>query len=793
MPLLMLAASTLSAQMTDQQVVDYVKSSVSSGKAEKQIATELVAKGVSMDQLERLRAQYENSDGAASTTTEDKYTSVIRSEAGASINSDAFGDIVTEASPAGANTYGMTIYGHDIFTSQSLTFEPNSNLPTPENYILGPGDEVVIDIWGANEASIRQTISPEGRISVAQIGPLYLNGLTIKKANDLVRQAFSQKYAGVLGDEPMSDVSLTLGNIRTIQVNIFGEVAVPGTYRLSSFATVFHALYKAGGVTGQGTVRSINVVRNGKTIANVDIYPFVKSGDTKADIRLQDGDIINVPLYHNLVAISGNVKKPMHYELKEGETLSQLLDYAGGFTGDAFTQEVKVTRSTGREREILNVAQSDFAGFTLDPGDLVSVGGMLDRYANRVEITGSVFRPGVYELGKEIFTVKDLIEHAEGPLEDAFMGRARIFRNKEDFTPEVISFNLGDLLAGRISDISLKKNDVIVLSSIHELNDIGHLVIDGMVRNQGTYTYAENMTIEDLIMQAGGLKDGASSASVEVSRRVVNSASTTPSDTLAKIYNFPLDLTLTSKGSGSFILEPYDHVSVRKSPDYNPQAVVSIAGEVAFPGNYSMVTVGDRLSDLVERSGGITSHAYLNGASLVRTMSQEEREQMGSTMDFVSLSSTRDSISAGKMLTRGTYTVAINLAKALENPGSEYDIILQDRDHLVIPEYQPVVKVEGEVLRPNAITYKPGSKSRYYIKRSGGFGVNAKRSKAYIVYMNGEVVKANATHSVEPGCQIIVPSKPEKKTMDAAQSMAMASTATSITTALAAIAAIIMK
>lgn len=794
--MLCLGAMGVSAQMSDQQIVDYVKSSASAGKGEKQIATELVAKGVSMQQLERLREQYEGSTKGNASTTENQYSSVVRAESGAAISADAFSAVAADMAPTAVAAQGGAlnrIYGHDIFTSRALTFEPNANLPTPENYVLGPGDEVIIEIWGANEASIRQTISPEGRITVAQIGPLYLNGLTIKKANDLVRQAFAQKYAGVMGDEPMSDVSLTLGSIRTIQVNIFGEVSVPGTYRLSSFATVFHALYRAGGVTDLGTVRTINVIRNGKTIANVDIYPFVKTGDTKADIRLQDGDIINVPLYNNVVDINGNVKKPMYYELKEGETLAQLIDYAGGFTGDAYTQEVKVTRSTGREREILNIAQANFSSFVLEPGDVVAVSGMLDRYANRVEVTGSVFRPGIYELGREIFTVKDLVDHAEGLLEDAFTGRARILRHKEDFTPEVISFNLGDLLAGRVADISLKKNDVLVVSSIHELNALGTLTIDGMVKRPGTYTFAENMSIEDLILQAGGLREGASSVRVEVSRRILNPASEMPSDTLAKVYTFPLDLDLIETKAAQFLLEPYDYVSIRKSPDYNPQSVVSIQGEVAFPGNYTMISVGDRLSDLVSRSGGITQHAYLKGATLVRTMTAEERSQMSTTMDFISLGSTRDSLDVSRMLTSNQYTVAINLEKALEQPGSEFDVILREGDRLVVPEYLSTVKIQGDVLRPNTVTYKQGAKAKYYIKKTGGYGVTAKKSKAYIVYMNGDVAKANATHKVEPGCQIIVPSKKEKKTMDFAQSMSLASTATSITTAMATVAALLMK
>lgn len=786
------------AQMTDNQVIEYVKSGMASGKGERQIARELMARGVTVNQIERIKAMAEKSQGAETVAADATMTSASPRRIDTSDNDltagamDGIGAEVSDPTESAHTGTGRTIYGHNIFNSRALTFEPNENMATPQNYILGPGDEVVIDIWGANEASIRQTISPEGRILVAQIGPLYLNGLTIKQANEHVRKAFAQKYAGVMGDEPLSEVSLTLGQIRTIQVNIFGEVSVPGTYRLSSFSSVFHALYRAGGVTSLGTVRDIRVIRSGRQVASVDIYPYIFEGKTSTDFRLQDGDVINVPLYKNIVSIDGNVKKPMHYEVLPGETVKDLIEYAGGFEGDAYTQEVRLTRLTGREREILTLSADKFKSTVLEAGDAISVSGMLDRYANRVEVRGQVFRPGVYELGTEISTVKDLINRAEGLLEDAFTDRVRLMRQRSDFTPEVISFNLADLLSGRIADVRLRKNDVLVISSVHELRDLGSITINGHVANPGSYTFAENTTVQDLIIQAGGLRDGASSARVEVSRRINNPDSTMPNDTLSQIFTFPLDPSLRHNKTEEFVLKPYDIVSIRKSPDYKAQVNVVISGEVAFPGSYSMVTNNERISDLVSRAGGVTPHSYLKGAILIREMSSEEYTLRSATRRLARTDLTNgDNIDINNLTTSSRYTVALDLQKALEMPGSDYDLVLREGDRLVVPEYLSTVKIEGNVMYPNTVTYKEGANYRYYVDKAGGFDSRAKRSKAYVVYMNGDVARIKSGTKIEPGCEIIIPSKPEKKEFDISKTLAVASTVTSITTALATISRLI--
>ena len=794
--LLCLGSLYASAQMTDSQVVSYVKSGISAGKDQKQIATELMAKGVTVQQMERLRDQYQG--GAATegqqTGMQSSATSVQRiNQANTGLlgeSEEAFYNITSTLESLNlAKNKKREIYGYSIFSSKALSFEPNENLATPENYVLGPGDEVVIEIWGANEASIRETISAEGRISVSQIGPIYLNGLTVKQANTQVRKVFAQKYAGVMGDVPVSDVSLSLGAVRTIQVNIFGEVEVPGTYRLSGFSTVFHALYRAGGVTELGSVRNINVVRSGKTIATVDLYPFLVEGRMDGDIRLQDGDIINVPVYGNLVNVDGLVKRPMDYELKQDETVRNLIDYAGGFEGGAYTGQIRINRVGDTQRSILTVTDDKYASLMLEAGDSVSVDGMMaDKFANRVEIKGKVFRPGSYELGSEIRTVRNLVASAGGVLEDAFLDRARLERKKDDLSSESMSFNLGALLSGKTADITLRNNDVLVIDDLHEINEVGTLTINGYVNNPQEVDYSENMTIEDLILLAGGLQRGASSARVEVSRRIMNAGALMPNDTLSRVFTFPLDITLSHNEANDFRLEPYDIVSVRKSPDYRPQANVTVQGEVAFPGDYSMVTVGERISNIIKRAGGLTAHAYVKGAVLQRQMTDEDKALNEAVKKMAANSATKDTVDVNKLNAEAFYPVGLELDKALMNPGSDYDLVLKEGDRLVIPEFLSTVRIGGTVMYPNNVTYKQGASVGYYINKAGGYGYRAKRNGVYIVYMNGNVSKARLGTKVEPGCEIIVPGKPEKQRVTTAEIMSTTSAATAITAAIATIA-----
>ncbi|WP_229092159.1 SLBB domain-containing protein [Alistipes senegalensis] len=719
--------------MSDEAVVKYALEGRQSGKSDQQIGKELLARGVTPEQVERLKQKYEDSRTSSETVASDQVISGQRRERPRSSSDTLAVEIPPVPDPAERGADSRAVFGRNVFRSRALTFEPNENQATPENYRLGPGDEVIIDIWGENERSLREEISPEGNIMVEQVGPVYLNGLTIKEANAKLRGVFGQIYAGVSGDSPASEVRVTLGRLRTIQVNVMGEVEMPGTYRLSSFATVFHALYQAGGVTDIGTLRNIRVLRSGREVASVDIYKYLFHGDSKDDIRLEEGDIVLVPSYDLLVEVTGCVKRPMRYEMEAGEPLSQLLAYAGGFTGDAYGREVRVVRTMGREHELFNVDSVGYGTFALMDGDSVAVGRVLDRYANRIEVQGAVYRPGMYELGEGTHTVRELIGRAEGLREDAFRGRALLFRERDDLTPEIVAVDLEGVLSGRLTDISLRRNDVLVVSSVHDLEDRGGFTIGGEVARPGVYPYAAHTTVEDLIVQAGGLLDGASTVKVEVSRRLKDPKSTTPSNGVGKVYAFSLKEGLVVDGEAGFELAPFDVVEVRRSPGYQPQRQVVLDGEVVFTGNYTLIRKNERLSDLVKRAGGITDDAYVRGGRLIRRMNEEERAVRDAALRAAQQNRGADSVSLEKLMADDYYAVGIELDKALSNPGSDYDVVLREGDRLVVPEYVSTVKINGDVMYPNTTVYLKDKRVKYYIAQAGGYGARAKRNKAYIV------------------------------------------------------------
>lgn len=779
---------TAYCQMSDEAVVKYALEGRQSGKSDQQIGKELLARGVTPEQVERLKQKYEDSRTSSETVAADQVISGQRRERPRSSSDTLAVEIPPVPDPAERGADSRAVFGRNVFRSRALTFEPNENQATPENYRLGPGDEVIIDIWGENERSLREEISPEGNIMVEQVGPVYLNGLTIKEANAKLRGVFGQIYAGVSGDSPASEVRVTLGRLRTIQVNVMGEVEMPGTYRLSSFATVFHALYQAGGVTDIGTLRNIRVLRSGREVASVDIYKYLFHGDSKDDIRLEEGDIALVPSYGLLVEVTGCVKRPMRYEMEAGEPLSQLLAYAGGFTGDAYGREVRVVRTMGREHELFNVDSVGYGTFALMDGDSVAVGRVLDRYANRIEVQGAVYRPGMYELGEGTHTVRELIGRAEGLREDAFRGRALLFRERDDLTPEIVAVDLEGVLSGRLTDISLRRNDVLVVSSVHDLEDRGGFTIGGEVARPGVYPYAAHTTVEDLIVQAGGLLDGASTVKVEVSRRLKDPKSTTPSNGVGKVYAFSLKEGLVVDGEAGFELAPFDVVEVRRSPGYQPQRQVVLDGEVVFTGNYTLIRKNERLSDLVKRAGGITDDAYVRGGRLIRRMNEEERAVRDAALRAAQQNRGADSVSLEKLMADDYYAVGIELDKALSNPGSDYDVVLREGDRLVVPEYVSTVKINGDVMYPNTTVYLKDKRVKYYIAQAGGYGARAKRNKAYIVYMNGRVARVKGRAKVEPGCEIIVPSKRDRKRMGIAEILGLTTSAASIGTMAASIA-----
>ena len=735
-------------------------------KSEQQIGKELMAKGVTPEQAKRIKAQLESQQQGENQATRQTVTSAEserKHNAAEDVSVSSIENMQREIEKGDAMSgSGRKIYGHQVFNSQSLTFEPSENLATPQNYRLGPGDEVVIDIWGTSEDHMRQTISPEGSIMISQIGPVYLNGLTIKDANQHIKSAFSRKYAGM--NDAETDIQVTLGQVRTIQVDILGEVATPGTFRMSPFSSVFHALYRAGGINDIGSLRNIQVLRNGKKVAGVDIYDYLFKGKTSGNIRLQEGDVIIVPPYEQLVNIDGNVKRPMYYEIKPDETVKSLLDYAGGFTGDAYGGMVRLSRQSGTENELYNIDRGEFATYRLQDGDIITVGTILDRYANRVELKGAVYRPGMFAIGDGLKTVRDLIDKADGVTEDAYTDRVLLYREGPEKQLEVVALDLKDILRGAAPDITLKRNDMLVISSVNELEERGDVYIGGQVARPGAYPYAANSTVEDLIFQAGGLLEGASTARVDISRRIVDPSATEATNQLAQEFTVSIENGLAvGKGKG-FRLKPYDRVEVRRSPGYAPQETVAIDGEVLFAGTYTLRKRNERLSEFVTRAGGLIDGAYIKGAHLSRRLSESELAARKEALRLAMSNNSEnmgDSIAIDKIDLSNMYNVGINLEKALANPGSDYDLVLMPGDSLYVPEKQSTVKISGDVMFPNAVIYEPGKKLSHYINQAGGYGQRAKKGKAFIVYMNGTVARAKRNTPIEPGCHIIVPSKPQ--------------------------------
>ena len=753
------ASIPAAAQMSDDAVIEYVKHGMATGTSQKEMARELVTRGVTQEQAERIKARYEEEQ--ASQTEAAKVAGAQERQRrlnDGALSTDA-GDI-DAVSMEVADPGEKKIFGREIFTTRELSFAPSSNLPTPQNYVLGPGDEIFIDIWGANQANIRQVISPDGTINIPDLGMVNLNGMTVKEADSYMRRRLGQIYS-VDGENAKSDIKLTLGNIRTIQVHVMGEVTNPGTYYLSSLSNIYHALYSAGGVNNLGTLRDIQLIRKGKVIAHLDIYDFIREGKM-IDTILEEGDIINVPTYDIVVDITGNIKRPMSYELVEGETIADLVDYAAGFTGDAYKKNLRMIRKNGSEYQIFTIDEQEYPDFKLVDGDAIAVGAMLDRFENKIEIKGAVYRPGTYQLGGDIRTVSQLIAKAEGLKGEAFTNRALITRERDDLTLEIIPVDIKAVLAGTAADIELQKNDVLYIPSIHDLNDIGNITVSGEVAKPGVYVYADNMTLEDAIMLAGGLLESASMVKIDVGRRIKNPTTETPSETIGELFTFSFKDGYVLDGEVDFVLRPYDQIMVRRSPGYEEQKTVRVTGEVVFPGEYTLTKKEERLSDLVKKSGGLTQWAYVKGARLLRNVIGEEQTRMQSTIDL--LDSAKDSINVENLDLKTNYFVGIDLSKALANPGGDADLVLRAGDVLGVPEYINTVRITGNVMYPNTVTYSPNMRVTDYVAQAGGYAYRSKKSKAYIIYLNGKIERARrfSKKVVEPGCEIVVPQKRTK-------------------------------
>lgn len=686
------------------------------------------------------------------------------------------------------------MFGRNIFNTRNLTFEPSVNLATPPNYRLGPGDEVIIDIWGTSQNTIRQQISPDGTINIEKIGPVSLSGMTVSEANEYLKRVLGKTYSGLDAPDGTLEIRLTLGNTRTIQINVMGEVVQPGTYALSSFSTVFHALYRAGGVNEIGSLRNVQVTRNGKTVAKVDVYDFIMKGKTQDDIRLQEGDVIIVPAYEALVQISGNVKRPMRFEMKKNETLAILIGYAGGFSADAYTRSLRVVRQNGEEYEINTVKEIDYSAYPMRNGDVVTAEAILNRFTNKLEVRGAVYRPGIYQLNGEINTVRALVNEAKGLTGDAFTNRAVLQREREDLTSEIISVDVRSIMAGTSPDIPLQKNDILYIPSIHDLEDRGDVAIFGEVAKPDSYSYSDNMTLEDLIIRAGGLRESASTVRVDVSRRIKDPKSTHSTDSIGQMFTFALKDGFVIDGEQGFTLQPYDQVFVRRSPGYQAQQNVQVTGEVIFGGTYAMTTTEERLSDLVKKAGGATPKAYLRGAKLIRVANDEEKKRMRDVINLMNRQFGEAMMDSLGIRVEDTFSVGIDLEKAMAQPGSEYDLVLREGDVLSVPKLNNTVKINGAVMMPNTVGYLSDKNANYYLDQAGGYALNAKKSKKFVIYMNGQVarIKGRSKDKIEPGCEIIVPSKKNKR-VNVGEILGYASSFGSLATMFATISNLIKK
>ena len=840
-------AMAQSSSMTDDQVMSFVVKEHNSGTSNSQIVTKLMQRGVDISQIRRVRARYEreakqggleNASGKASATpsrlranngkTREDYAkntnpststpnathqdvtnrSNYRVSAESTDNSDKdeYMAIQNEMSSMYPNIEpqkkSSKVFGRDIFNNKSLTFEPNMNIATPQNYRLGPGDAVIIDIYGASQKTIQDTVSPDGTVTIEGYGPVSISGLTVSQANARLRGTVGSRYSS-------SKIRLTVGQTKTIMVNVMGEVKAPGTYTLSAFATVFHALYMAGGINDLGTLRNIKVYRNNRLVTVVDIYDYILNGKLTGNVRLADNDVIVVGPYDCLVNITGKVKRPMFYEMKKNESINSLLKYAGSFTGDAYKKSVRVNRKTGREYSVYNVEEFDFASFRIADGDSVTVEPILNRYANTVEVRGAVFRPGMYNLGEQVNSVRSLIEHAEGLTEDAFKARAVMHRMKTDRSLEVVSVDVEGIMSGKVADIPLKENDVLFIPTRQDKMNERTITIRGEVLFPGTYKYADNETIEDFVLQAGGLTDKASVVNVNVSRRVSDAKALRPDSLIAQTYTLSLKDGFVIDGTPGFILMPFDEVFIRKSPGYTEQQNVTIEGEVLFAGAYTLTKRNARLSDLFKKAGGSTKEAYLKGARLIRKANDTEKARMEAVLkmqreqqqkNLLQLAASSNSGSNLQQVAESAknadlekfnvpdeYPVGIDLSEAIKHPGSDEDLVLREGDRLVVPQYNGTVKINGAVMYANTVGYEKGKRASYYIDQAGGFASDAVKNKAYIIYMNGKVAKVSHGAKVQPGCEIVVPAKLKRK-MSVAETMSLGTSMSSIAAMIATIA-----
>ena len=693
-----------------------------------------------------------------------------------------------------------TVFGREIFSNKNLSFEPNLNVPTPKGYVLSAGDELLINVWGDSELNLKLKVSPEGTILIPNLGPVSVSGLTIETAENRIRQELGRIMSTLSGntesgstDGANTFVSVSLSQIRSIKVNIVGEVVAPGTYTLPSFATLFNALYAAGGVNEIGSLRGIKVYRNSKEVAKLDVYDYLLNGKYNTNIRLEENDMVIVSPYDQLAVVRGKVKRNRIFEMKKGETLQQLLNMAGGFTGDAYKKDVRIKRKAGSRYQIATVTEDKYPTFAMMDGDSLLVDSVIPFYENRLTVTGAVWRPGEYELNGTVHTVRQLVDQAAGLKGDEFTGRAQITRLNPDFTTTVIAVDIRGILSGTSPDMELKPEDQLNIPSLFDLREPYTIKVSGAVNYIDTVLpYRNNLTVEDAIMMAGGLKESAATVNVEVARRIKDTKTYENTNRTAEVFNFALNdnLGLIStdgkKSDTIFTLEPFDEVYVRFSPGYQEQQVVKVNGEITFSGDYVLAEKNSRLSDIIAKAGGITPDAYVKGASLKRQLTEDEMRRLETLLQLSSNKQSRDSV-ALSLENIKDYSVGIDLEKALANPGSAHDVVLRDGDALYIPQLQSTVKINGAVTYPNSVTYTKGMSVGDCLSQAGGYNDIA-RKYPIVIYMNGKVATTKKCFiffkrypKVEPGCEIVVPTKTQRdRKTSLAEVLSIASSTTSM-------------
>lgn len=831
--LTLFAVSAAAQSMSDDQVISFVKQEQERGSTQQQIVQKLLQRGVTTMQMQRVRRKYEAEQkqlGATDLTGQNRDNDrnrtrrrqqqqqqgeqqqmrdnyMVRSQMRGNNGqggynkqeltdqmNDEVGFLDIDSLIYYRNFFAdkTQVFGRNIFNNQMLTFEPNANMATPQNYVLGAGDAVIIDVWGASQETFSETVSPDGVIVLQGVGPVHLGGLSVAAATAQLRSILGRYYADC-------DVSLAVGETRSIQVQVMGEVVTPGTYTLSGLSSAFNALYAAGGISEIGTLRAIKVYRGGHEIAVIDVYDYLLNGNLRGDVRLQDNDVIVVGAYECLVDIEGKVKRPMFYEMKSTESVATIIKYAGGFAGDAYKKNVRVVRKSGTEYSIHTVGEFDMSSFQLADGDSLFVDSVIPRFSNMVEVRGAVFHPGMFQADGHISTVRELLQAAEGLREDAFTERAVMHREKDDRTLEVLAVDVKGILDGTVPDIALRKNDVLFVPSRLDMTGDRTLRITGEVNYPGTYTYADNTHVEDLVLQAGGLTNAASTQKVDIYRRINNPKATQDNEQLTETYSFALKDGFVVDGQQGFILQPFDEVIVRKSPTYNEQRNVTVEGAVNFEGQYSLLSKQYKLSDVINAAGGLSVLAYARGARLMRTMTQEEKLQREASLRAQQISlyeesmqsdnknfdlNRADSLLTMKLDLGNTYPVAINIEEAMAHPDGPENVTLREGDRIIVPQYSSTIKVSGDVMYPTSMNYKKGESLSYYIKRAGGYGDNARRSRVYAIYMNGsvELLSHSSKKAVQPGCEIVVPSKKAKNKMSPAETMSLGTSAASIAT-----------